>query len=769
MPRLPGACSPSCRHPSSYWRCLRLSSDHGPYLSRRYDVINNSLFLTTPFGRHHQSISKYFHGYLQSPAKKTRIIPLHTRRHNNIVPPFVSVFLSNSKRSSQVSKFPTYCTNINTDTISSNILCVDLPASNCIESGSISKIIESIGAWLYVKNFPGIKQSTFLGLTNQNRNPCTAILRKLQIRQIHKSSSLYNRKSVLLAPTKFIDLSTRDYSVKSGIHLTHVKGSKHPKNLSNFETTLKTLRDLHHYVKHNLSLDIWTFSLILVAFIVGPSIWTAIKESPRSDDYYMTGIPVDDPVEHSVRILTESTGDGKSYDENSQQERQKSSPGNKIMTPEEDAKRILNDLLASESLRTTASRIASGVIQSPPFQNACKVLVKNIWDDLVSDEETTAQLVSLVHAVLQNDRIYFAVKDLLLQLLNDEQVYNELTKLVVQLGEEREVVQATQKLLTESAHRTLNDPEVLDHSMEFATEVVGDDVVQRSGGEALRNTVGYAVQPSGEAVLAGLGTMIVAGVLHFYLMRGHGGSPGAAASAPRRDSSFDGGGPPLPSSVVGIDVVPPSTSQSTLPFISFGLINGNLSLAVKSAIDSTSMMARAPLRVLVSMKFTFTRIVVDPINEQFTRCSLGFELGCKRIGSSVQSAMECGMSMFCLPHAIWSTLSPLPTRLVSSTTSFFLSGFDQVAKKLLMLSGSFRTFVAATFQSWLVGVQVLKDNTSLIVANGLAQLIVGLLECEVRFRSVFNKCFQAGVDCWNYLGLILSNFFRQFSNTASVW
>eukprot|EP00569_Conticribra_weissflogii_P003846 CAMPEP_0171336642 /NCGR_PEP_ID=MMETSP0878-20121228/6157_1 /TAXON_ID=67004 /ORGANISM="Thalassiosira weissflogii, Strain CCMP1336" /LENGTH=483 /DNA_ID=CAMNT_0011838137 /DNA_START=1038 /DNA_END=2486 /DNA_ORIENTATION=- len=483
----------------------------------------------------------------------------------------------------------------------------------------------------------------------------------------------------------------------------------------------------------------------------------------------MTGIPVDDPVEHSVRILTESTGDGKSYDENSQQERQKSSPGNKIMTPEEDAKRILNDLLASESLRTTASRIASGVIQSPPFQNACKVLVKNIWDDLVSDEETTAQLVSLVHAVLQNDRIYFAVKDLLLQLLNDEQVYNELTKLVVQLGEEREVVQATQKLLTESAHRTLNDPEVLDHSMEFATEVVGDDVVQRSGGEALRNTVGYAVQPSGEAVLAGLGTMIVAGVLHFYLMRGHGGSPGAAASAPRRDSSFDGGGPPLPSSVVGIDVVPPSTSQSTLPFISFGLINGNLSLAVKSAIDSTSMMARAPLRVLVSMKFTFTRIVVDPINEQFTRCSLGFELGCKRIGSSVQSAMECGMSMFCLPHAIWSTLSPLPTRLVSSTTSFFLSGFDQVAKKLLMLSGSFRTFVAATFQSWLVGVQVLKDNTSLIVANGLAQLVVGLLECEVRFGSVFNKCFQAGVDCWNYLGLILSNFFRQFSNTASVW
>ena len=67
------------------------------------------------------------------------------------------------------------------------------------------------------------------------------------------------------------------------------------------------------------------------------------------------------------------------------------------------------------------------------------------------------------------------------------------------LGEEQEVLDATQQLLTISAHRTLNDPNVLDHSMEFATEVVGDDVVQRTGGEALRNTVGYAVQPSGGA------------------------------------------------------------------------------------------------------------------------------------------------------------------------------------------------------------------------------------------------------------------------------
>lgn len=298
---------------------------------------------------------------------------------------------------------------------------------------------------------------------------------------------------------------------------------------SNFEHTLKTLRELHTYVKTHLSLDIWTLNLLLVAFVVGPTIWNAMKNSPRTEDDYMFRIPVDDPVEHSVRILMDLDGDSTS-DSSSKERQQLTSKSSNIISPEEDAKRILNDLLASENLRTTASRIASSVIQSPPFQNACRALVKNIWDDLASDPETTTQLVTLVQTVLQNERVYSAVKAMMIQLVNDEEVYAELTKLVVQIGEEKDVLQATQKLLTESAHRTLNDPDVLDHSMEFATEVVGDDVVQRTGGEALRNTVGYAVQPSGSAVLVGLGTMIVAGVFHFYFLRGGGNDTGSIAS-----------------------------------------------------------------------------------------------------------------------------------------------------------------------------------------------------------------------------------------------
>jgi hypothetical protein len=339
-------------------------------------------------------------------------------------------------------------------------------------------------------------------------------------------SSLNNNFYIIFPPSCAVNNSTK--TLKRGFAGGGKKSDFFV--VSKFDNTLKSLRELHNYVKTHLSLDIWALNIILVAFVFGPTVYAAMKEAPHDDDDYAFSIPVDDPVEHSVRILMESTGI------NEQNQHEKSTPNIKsrksgnnekttIISPEEDAKRILNDLLGSENVRTTASRVASNVIQSPPFQNAVKALVKNVWNDLINDPETSTQLTSLVQSVLQNERIYAAVKDLLLQLINDEEVYDELTKLVVKLGEERDVLDATQKLLTVSAHATLNDPDVLDHSMEFATEVVGDDVVQRTGGEALRNTVGYAVQPTGSAVLAGLGTMVLAGVLHFYFSRGSDSGP----------------------------------------------------------------------------------------------------------------------------------------------------------------------------------------------------------------------------------------------------
>jgi len=157
---------------------------------------------------------------------------------------------------------------------------------------------------------------------------------------------------------------------------------------------------------------------------------------------------------------------------------------------------VVADVLNSEALQNAIASLITRVVGSVQFQSACQTLLKNLWQDLIHDPETLAQVIALLNTAIKDEKIKKSFKELILGLLQDEEVYNELTGLVVKLGEDREVLDATKDLLTESAHQALNDPEILDHSMEFATDIVGDNVIQRTSGEALRNTVTYAVRPS---------------------------------------------------------------------------------------------------------------------------------------------------------------------------------------------------------------------------------------------------------------------------------
>ena len=452
--------------------------------------------------------------------------------------------------------------------------------------------------------------------SNTHFYPLNNNLISLQFQNFRIGSGVHN-SFIIFPPSHTISNS----SIKTCKRGFASGGKKSDFVVSKFDNTLKSLRELHNYVKTHLSLDIWALNIILVAFVFGPTVYSAMREAPHDDDDYAFSIPVDDAVEHSVRILMESTGS------NEQRLHEKSEPNIKsrksgsnndkttIISPEEDAKRILNDLLGSDNVKTTASRVASNVIQSPPFQNAVKALVRNVWNDLINDPETSTQLTSLVQSVLQNERIYAAVKELLMQLLNDEEVYDELTKLVVQLGEERDVLSATQKLLTVSAHATLNDPDVLDHSMEFATEVVGDDVVQRTGGEALRNTVGYAVQPTGGAMLAGLGTMVLAGVLHFYFSRG-GSDSGSSSTG--NSSVSDRTSTTLVTQPSSSSLDTSSSSISLAPlFHKLASIPCNVYELIRSAAAKVLSLNGA-LTTLCSSGWGFTRAVSSKIGNSAT-------------------------------------------------------------------------------------------------------------------------------------------------------
>lgn len=47
------------------------------------------------------------------------------------------------------------------------------------------------------------------------------------------------------------------------------------------------------------------------------------------------------------------------------------------------------DVLQSEALQEAIASLITRVLESVQFQNACQTLLKNLWNDLVTDPETT--------------------------------------------------------------------------------------------------------------------------------------------------------------------------------------------------------------------------------------------------------------------------------------------------------------------------------------------------------------------------------------------
>lgn len=260
---------------------------------------------------------------------------------------------------------------------------------------------------------------------------------------------------------------------------------------------------------HSISdaVSVYGIALLFLAVLLTPIV---IEQMKHSDSTYEE-VEVDDAVRNAVSDIAKDI-EGTDIDRafgierkprslSEEEEDESTAVGNTI--------NVVSDVLNSEALQSAIASLVTRVVQSSQFQNACQTLLKNLWNDLVNDPETTAQIVQLLNNAIKNDEIKRSVRELVLQLIQDEEVYRQFTNLVVRLGEDQEVLGATQALLTESAHKALNDPEILDHSMEFATDVVGDDIVQRTSGEALRNTVSYAVQPGLSTVLAFAGIALV--------------------------------------------------------------------------------------------------------------------------------------------------------------------------------------------------------------------------------------------------------------------
>jgi len=248
-------------------------------------------------------------------------------------------------------------------------------------------------------------------------------------------------------------------------------------------------------------LSVYGIVFLIILIAVAPSM---IRRMQRSDAMYGE-IDHEDPVMDLARMIRgEYWGDDENDDEENGNDTKQSGTSSPMGLD-----RIVVDLLKSPQIQEAAITLVTKVIESSQFKISCQVLLKELLQDLLADPDTLKQVIYLLQNAIVNEKIQEAAVQLAMDIFGDDRVLDELVTLVQRLGMEKQVQQATQALLVESAHNTLNDPEILDHSMEFATDVVGDDVVQQTAGEALYNTMSYAFRPTLSVVLTLLGVGLI--------------------------------------------------------------------------------------------------------------------------------------------------------------------------------------------------------------------------------------------------------------------
>jgi len=364
---------------------------------------------------------------------------------------------------------------------------------------------------------------------------------------------------------------------------------------------------------------------------------------------------------------------------------------------------VVADVLNSEALQNAVVSLITRVIGSAQFQSACQTLLKNLWQDLINDPETLAQVVALLNTAIKDEKIKKSFKELILGLLQDDEVYNELTGLVVRLGEDKEVLATTKELLTESAHQALNDPEILDHSMEFATDIVGDNVIQRTSGEALRNTVTYAVRPSLSSFLSSLGVIL----LLFSVS-----ALGKARTAAREGREMD-----VPMSIViqnvGDSVLKTMVRVCSIPsdtMAAFGLMITNLMLY--------------PLRV--------TRDWISHVQKRFSAAITTLHIAALKIIASPSKVVEEA-------HYLYKTTSESMAQSISIGLAYVsrLPGilFDHIKERLLLLASK----VVSKSKSWAgMTYSVVESQIRHVVCRLNAAFSLGILQTSNSFSIMFH-------------------------------
>lgn len=234
---------------------------------------------------------------------------------------------------------------------------------------------------------------------------------------------------------------------------------------------------------------------LLVLLFMAPFMITKMKESTISNSSSTAVDIYEDPIDEFVKLarhewdstFSDVWDRGTDIDGTDENEMIGKKTKNVL-------EKIVIDILNAKGVREASQQFVIQIITSEQFKNALQILIKELWYDIINDPETVQQVINILQIAILDPVILKATQQLLIQLIDDPIIRQKVIDLIISLGNEKAIQNSVVELITESAHITLSDPDILDHSMEFATDVVGDDIVQQTAGVALRNTFQHAFQ-----------------------------------------------------------------------------------------------------------------------------------------------------------------------------------------------------------------------------------------------------------------------------------
>lgn len=147
------------------------------------------------------------------------------------------------------------------------------------------------------------------------------------------------------------------------------------------------------------------------------------------------------------------------------------------------------------------------VLKHPDTEKELMALVGKIIESISKDKKCIEDLGFLFTHALAEKSVLDACVKLIAILAEDEIVLKAVSDLTVKVIAERNVTDATNELFATSTEKVLTDEAVLQQSQNFVVDVMGDEMLQREGGNAIWKSVKHAVQP-GFVRIAGFSLMV---------------------------------------------------------------------------------------------------------------------------------------------------------------------------------------------------------------------------------------------------------------------